>query len=82
MTGEKFDIKAHVAGERTVRLVRVKSGYLWYVTELGFEFPVPMSELGETTMLPVMRAMPLMRYVRIHAEHVSQARQASAPAAA
>ena len=37
---------------------------LWYVTECGFEFPVPITDTGNATFLAQDKAMMFMRYIR------------------
>lgn len=54
----------------TVRFTRYFDGQLWYKTESGFEFPVPVSEIGNATFLAEDRAMLFMRYIRKHAEMI------------
>lgn len=57
-------LKEHVRGQ--VRFTRFKQGHLYYETELGLEFPVPISEAGEAEFKSVDRAMLFMRYIRKH----------------
>lgn len=49
---------------------------LWYTTECGFEFPVPISDIGNATFLYEDRAILFMRYIRKHMEFVSAAKKA------
>lgn len=57
-------LKEHVKGK--VHFTRFKQGYLYYETELGLEFPVPISEAGEAEFKAVDKAMLFMRYIRKH----------------
>lgn len=41
-----------------------RDGQLWYATECGFEFPVPISEAGTATFLAEDKAILFMRYIR------------------
>lgn len=59
-------LKEHVKGQ--VVFTRFKQGYLYYTTELGLEFPVPISEAGEAEFKSVDKAMLFMRYIRKHLE--------------
>jgi len=43
-------------------------GSLWYKTEDGFSFPVPVSDIGTATFLASDKAMLFMRYIRKHME--------------
>lgn len=65
-----IDIKAHVtAGDCT--FVRADGVEIWYRTALGFEFPVPVADMGEATFDASIRGMMMMRYVRRHAVAVA-----------
>lgn len=55
---------------RKVRFVRYRAGNLWYATESGFEFPVPVSDAGEATFLAEDKASLFMRYIRKHLEAI------------
>lgn len=72
-----FDIKEHVK-DCTVSFTKAYEGNLWYVTELGLEFPVPFDDMGEATFLASDRAMLFMRYIR---KHACRGDAAAAPAA-
>lgn len=48
-------------------------GSLWYKTEDGFSFPVPVSDIGTATFLASDRAMLFMRYIRKHMELLANA---------
>jgi hypothetical protein len=47
-----------------------RDGELWYATECGFEFPVPISEAGTATFLAKDKAILFMRYIRRHMEYL------------
>ena len=74
MTIASFDIKNHVTGGPCT-FVRAKAGNLWYRTALGFEFPVPMSDMGEATFDAEIKGMMMMRYIRKHSETIAAVRQ-------
>ena len=48
---------------------------LWYITEDGFEFPVPIEEIGNSTFLAEDRAILFMRYIRRHQEMLEKAKK-------
>lgn len=48
---------------------------LWYVTDDGFEFPVPISDAGTATFLAEDKAILFMRYIRKHLETIEQAKK-------
>lgn len=43
---------------------------LWYSTECGFEFPVPIEDIGKATFLAEDKAMMFMRYIRKHRQTI------------
>ncbi|MNL76691.1 hypothetical protein D3C87_2027000 [compost metagenome] len=55
--------------------MKFRKGDLWYRTELGFEFPVPVADAGDASFEAVIKASMLMRYIRKHAQMLEQARQ-------
>lgn len=61
-------IKEMVMNNQKVSFRFYRDGQLWYATECGFEFPVPISEAGTATFLAEDRAILLMRYIRKHME--------------
>ena len=63
-------IKDMVKDNQTVTFQFYRDGQLWYDTECGFEFPVPISEAGTATFLAQDRAILFMRYIRKHIEYL------------
>lgn len=59
--------------KRMVQFVKYFDGNLWYETETGFQFPVPVSEAGNTAFPAVDTAPLYMRYIRKHIETVENA---------
>jgi hypothetical protein len=47
---------------------------LWYVTECGFEFPVPTEDIGNATFLAEDKAMLFMRYIRKHLDVIASSK--------
>lgn len=75
-------IKDMLGGDKVVRFTHYVKGELWYATECGFAFPVPITDVGEATFPATDRAMLYMRYVRkeidrlkAEQEMIEQARQ-------
>ena len=60
---------------KTVSFVHYQQGTLWYVTECGFEFPVPTSDTGNGMFAKTEKAMLLMRWLRKHIEYLANAKQ-------
>jgi hypothetical protein len=61
-------LKEMVNNNQRVTFQFYRDGQLWYVTECGFEFPVPVAEAGTATFLAQDRAILFMRYIRKHIE--------------
>lgn len=60
----QYNIKEMVKGDKKVRFTHFRRNELWYVTECGFTFAVPASDVGDATFNMEERAMLLMRYIR------------------
>jgi len=71
-----YNIKDMVKNKK-VTFVRYRCGELFYTTECGFEFPVPISDTGDADFYAEDRAMLFMRYIRKHVEYINQARNQS-----
>ena len=41
-----------------------RDGSLWYKTECGFEYPVPVSDIGIATYNYIMKSISMMIYIR------------------
>jgi len=67
-------IREMIAGKK-VHFVCYKQKELWYATEDGFEFPVPISDTGDGEFLPEDKAMFFMRWIRKHLEEIEAAKQ-------
>ena len=59
-------IKEMVSNQKQVTFTRYFDNDLWYVTECGFEFSVPVKDVGTATMLAQDKAILFMRYIRKH----------------
>jgi len=68
-------IKEMVRDHKKVRFSFYRDRELWYITEDGFEFPVPLDEIGNATFLAEDRAILFMRYIRKHMEMLEQAKK-------
>ena len=68
-------IKDMVKEKRKVTFKFYRDGQLWYATECGFEFPVPISEAGTATFFAQDRAILFMRYIRKSIEYFEKSRQ-------
>lgn len=55
---------------KKARFVHYRDGHFIYETDDGFQFPVPLSDIGTATMLPEDKALFFMRWIRRHLEIV------------
>lgn len=78
-------LKELVAPKNIVSFTRYFSGDLWYRVldatndlpmDLEFEFPVPISDIGNATFLAEDRAPLFMRYIRRHLTALAEAKAA------
>lgn len=49
---------------------------LWYKTDDGFEFPVPVEDIGDDIFLNEDKAMLFMRYIRKHMDVIAKEKAA------
>lgn len=63
-------LKDMVSGGKIVKFEYYRKGELWYSTECGFMFPVPIDDTGDGTFAKQDKAMLFMRYIRKHMEAV------------
>jgi hypothetical protein len=70
------NIKAMVK-DKVVRFKFYREGELFYETECGFVFPVPLSDVGNATFLAEDKALLFMRYIRKHLAYLDTAREES-----
>ena len=56
-----------------VHFVSYRKGYALYKADNGFEFPVPLEDVGDSTLNATESAMLLMKYIRAHLKVVEQA---------
>ena len=64
----KINIKDHVNNDQVVTFLYYRDGELWYNTEKGFIFPVPISDIGNATFNAKDKAILFMRYIRKYAK--------------
>lgn len=57
-------VKDMVKDGKRVRFTRYSKRELWYATEDGFEFPVPISDTGDASFMAEDKAMLFMRWIR------------------
>lgn len=64
------NLKDEVSDNKKVRFIYFKANELWYETESGFKFPVPVSDIGDATFLAEDKALLFMRYIRKFIEQI------------
>ncbi len=67
-------LKEMVAPGKTVRFMFYRDGELNYLTECGFQFAVPVRDIGNGTFLAEDKAILFMRYIRRQIELIEKAR--------
>ena len=65
-----YNLKEMVKDGRKVNFVRYRKGELIYVTECGFEFPVPIDDTGDGIFLAQDKAIIFMRYIKRHIDSI------------
>lgn len=67
-------IKEMVSDGKKVKFQFYRQKELWYVTETGFAFPVPIDDIGDGIFMNEDKALLFMRYIRKHLEYLEAAR--------
>jgi len=56
-----------------------REGELWYKTDSGFAFPVPISDAGTAVFMSEDKAILFMRYIRKHLENIEAGKSLQKP---
>lgn len=67
-----YNIKEMVKDNKRVKFCYYRQGELYYITECGFMFTVPISDIGDATFLAEDKAMLFMRYIRKQIEAIKR----------
>ena len=70
-----MNIKDMVAKGQNVSFMCYSKGELWYQTDTGFEFPVPIEDTGDGIFLAKDKAIMFMRYIRKHLAYLEKSKQ-------
>lgn len=70
-----MSIKEMVANNKQVKFVRYQNKELWYQTECGFEFPVPIEDTGNAIFIAQDKALLFMRWIRKHLNEIQSAKK-------
>ena len=65
-----------IVKNQNARFVFYRDRALFYETDNGFQFPVPIDDAGSATLNNEEKAILLMRYIRKHLENTKHAKQA------
>ena len=68
-----YPLKDMVKDQKRVNFIYYKDNELWYTTECGFEFPVPVEDTGSAVFLVSDKALLFMRYIRKHLAMLEEA---------
>ncbi len=72
-----MNLKDMVKEGQKVSISFYSRGSLWYITDSGFEFPVPIedrAEVGNATFLAEEKAIYVRRYIRKYMQFLEDAR--------
>jgi hypothetical protein len=67
-------IKDMVKDNKRVRFTFYRDRQLFYQTECGFEFPVPIDDIGNAAFLAEDKTILLMKYIRRHLKTIDEAK--------
>ena len=70
-----MSIKDMVGDNKQVTFLRYQEKELWYKTECGFEFPVPIDDTGNAEFKASDKALLFMRWIRKHLAMLAEAKQ-------
>ena len=65
-----------IVKDQNAHFVFYRDKSLFYETDNGFQFPVPVEDAGSATLNKEEKAILLMRYIRKHMERTQAAREA------
>jgi len=68
-------LKDMVKDNKQVHFSFYRENELWYTTDCGFEFPVPINDIGNAIFLRDDKAIFFMRYIRKHMVYIEKARK-------
>lgn len=68
-------IKDMVKDNKQVTFAFYREGELWYKTECGFQFPVPINDVGTAAMLNQDKAILFMRWIRKYQDMLKGAKK-------
>ena len=60
---------------KKAHFVHYREGHFIYETDDGFQFPVPLTDIGTATLLAEDKALFFMRWIRRQLETIEQAKK-------
>ena len=72
---EKIKVIDRVRNGKKVKFLFYSDKELWYSTEDGFEFPIPINEAGTGRFLAEDKASLFMRWIRKHMEMIEKSKE-------
>lgn len=72
---KQFSLKDLVKDNKQVHFLFYRKGEMWYRTDDGFEFPVPVQDSGDAQFLAQDRAILFMRYIRQHLQDIEKGKE-------
>ncbi len=70
-----MNLKDMVSNQKKVKFVRYQQKELWYTTECGFEFPVPISDTGDGAFMMEDKALLFMRWIKKQIDFINDAKK-------
>jgi hypothetical protein len=68
-------VKDMVKDNKVVRFQFYRDQSLFYETECGFIFPVPINDIGNATFMAEDKALLFMRYIRKHIDVIKKEKE-------
>ena len=75
--GVMMNVDNILKNNESVRFIFFLSGKLWYRTESGFKFPVPIKGSGQSVFLSEDRANRFYPYIKAHADKLNNKAKAA-----
>ena len=70
----ELNVKDMVKDGKKVKFLHYRQKELWYETETGFKFPVPIEDTGDGIFLAEDKAMLFMRYINKQIKLIAEER--------
>jgi len=70
-----YNVKEMVINGQKAHFQFYRDSELWYKTETGFDFPVPVDDIGNATFNAEEKALLLMRYIRKHIARIEEGKK-------